>query len=55
MTSGMLLLVVEVSVRDGVPSCLYKYAFRLQEKPFSSIKVHPILDRIGYLLNDIIL
>ena len=38
---------------QGIPLKVCKYAFRLRDKPLLSIKVHLILDRIGYLFYDI--
>ena len=45
---------VEVGIRDGAPYNFYNNALRLQEDPFLNIKMHPILDKTGYLLYEVI-
>ena len=53
-TSDKLLFGVQVGVRGAAPKIITSMPLDCKKAPFLSIKVYLFLDRIGYLLYDII-
>ena len=53
-TSDKLLLSVAAGFRGGATQSFYKCALRLQVNPLSEYQHTSFLDRIGYVLYDIV-